>query len=470
MSNRANVLVKNTLLFAIGNIGSKLIQIMLVPYYTRVMTDVEYGTTDILQAIVSLLLPIVSLTIYESVFRYSMDDEYDKVAVLSSGVFVSTIGAVLLCFVALLIQIINPIQYVWLIVINSIATSFRSLFSQYARAINRVTLFTIDNILLTVYILVLNIIFLSFLKMGITGYMLGYILANVISLLFLYIKLGNERKINLRLIKKPVLKELLLYSVPLIPNAICWWLSNFFDRIMITTMVSVAVNGLYAVAHKVPSLLSMFVAIFFQAWQISANTEFKKQDISEFYSKIFEQLFVTIVLVSSVLIIFCRPITDIFMGEEYYSSWKFMPYLLLSMTFFSFAQFLGSIYSANKKTGMAFITNLIAMIVNVSLNFILISSIGALGASIASASSYFILWVIRVINTRKIVPLKYKTVQIYVTIFILLMQALLVTNISNGYGVYLINIGLWLFLIIIFKNTIKEIVNFFLGILKRMKR
>ena len=58
MSNRNEKLVKNVLLFAIGNIGSKLLQIILVPLYTRVMTSAEYGTVDIMQAIVSLLMPV----------------------------------------------------------------------------------------------------------------------------------------------------------------------------------------------------------------------------------------------------------------------------------------------------------------------------------------------------------------------------------------------------------------------------
>ena len=69
MSSRNENLIKNVILFAIGNIGSKLLQIILVPLYTRVMSSAEYGTVDIMQAIVSLLIPIFCFTIYEAVFR-----------------------------------------------------------------------------------------------------------------------------------------------------------------------------------------------------------------------------------------------------------------------------------------------------------------------------------------------------------------------------------------------------------------
>ena len=81
LNSRNEKLIKNVILFAIGNIGSKLLQIFLVPLYTRVMTTSEYGTVDVMQAIVSLLMPIFSFTIYEAVFRYAMEKDYDKKSV-----------------------------------------------------------------------------------------------------------------------------------------------------------------------------------------------------------------------------------------------------------------------------------------------------------------------------------------------------------------------------------------------------
>ena len=59
---------------------------------------------------------------------------------------------------------------------------------------------------------------------------------------------------------------------------------------MIVGWIGKSANGLYSVAHKIPSILSILVTIFVQAWQISANEEFEKSDRSEFYSKVFEVL------------------------------------------------------------------------------------------------------------------------------------------------------------------------------------
>lgn len=466
MSNRKVNLVKNTAMFALGSLGSKLLQIFLVPYYTRTMTDAQFGTADVLQAVVALLLPVLSLTIYDAVFRYAMESDYDKNSVLSVGVAVSLIGAMVLCFAGAVITLVYPIEYMWLVIANSVANAFRSLYSQYTRAIGKTPLFTIDNVLITVYVLVLNIVFISVFNWGVTGYMLGYTLANIISTLFLMLRLKGLAKISFSLIKSSIVKQLLRFSIPLIPNSICWWLSSFASRLMITIYISEGANGLFAAAYKIPSLLSVIVTVFFQAWQISANEEFKKNDVTEFYTEIYNQIFALIVTVSSVLIILCRPITSLFLGADYQTAWVYMPTLLVAMTFFSFAQFLGSIYSANKKTGMAFVTNLLGVVINLALSFLLIKPFGVIGCAIATAVSYFVLWISRAVDTHKIVAIKHKYFTTVFAVIILCLQCILI-SLELPFA-YIISIISFFALVLLFAKTFKELISFGLNIVKKV--
>ena len=415
------------MLFAVGSVGSKLLQFFLVPFYTRVLTDAEFGTTDLLQAAVSLLLPVFTLTVYESVFRYAMEKEYDRRSVFAAGAAVTLAGVVFLCLCGAGVALFSQLEYVWLVAANAAAVAFRTLLSQYARAIGKTGLFTSDNLLLTACVLAFNIVFIAVCKWGVGGYMLGYIAANTVSCGFLAVMLRNDISLRLTRITRRLLKTLLLFSVPLIPNTICWWISNFTDRIMITSMVSINENGLYAAAHKLPSLLSVVVTVFFQAWQISANEEIGKQDTAEFYSEIFSQISACVFVLSSLLTLLCRPVTDVLLAEEFFPAWRYMPVLLLSMTFFSFAQFLGSIYSANKKTTMAFVTNFIAMVVNVAFNYILIKNMGTVGAGAATALSFLVLWIVRAVNTRSIVPIRYRVVPLTLSCAVLTAQAVVVS-------------------------------------------
>ncbi len=465
MSSRNENLIKNVILFAIGNIGSKLLQIILVPLYTRVMTSAEYGTVDIMQAIVSLLIPIFSFTIYEAVFRYAMEKDYDKKAVFSTGIIVCGIGGILLCLCGCVATLFVDKVFVWLVVANTFFGFVRSMLSQYSKAVDKTVLYTIDSVLITVCVLILNIIFIIVFKWGINGYMLGYILANLISCVFLYAFLGKHRKFSFKSISKPIVKEMMRFSIPLIPNGVCWWISSFIDRVIVTGVEGEAANGIYAAGHKIPSLLTVVVTIFFQAWQMSANQEFKKNDIADFYTEIHDQIFSVITLISSFIILLCKPITSIFLGAEYYDAWKVMPFLLVSTSFFSFAQFLGSIYTANKKTTMALVTNLIGVCVSLTVNLLLVAGlkIGIVGSAIASICTYLVLWYSRIVTTNKIVPINYKKKKMILAVAILLAQSIVVTLGINDIITYVISAASFVALLGIFCKDIIGLIKFGLG-------
>ena len=75
--NKNKYLLKNSAIFAIGNIGTKLINFFLVPYYTYVLSSEQYGTVDLLFTVCSLIIPVVMCNINEAV----CDSSWIKMAV-----------------------------------------------------------------------------------------------------------------------------------------------------------------------------------------------------------------------------------------------------------------------------------------------------------------------------------------------------------------------------------------------------
>ncbi len=463
MAQREENLVKNTIIFAIGTFGSKLIQFILVPFYTRVLNSSEFGTVDLLQSVVQLLIPIVALSIYESVFRYAMEKDYDKTAVLTTGVVICVAGIAVMCALGPIAAMYTSPTYVWLVIANSAVNALWTIYSQYTRAIGRSTLFAVDNILMTFLVLVLNVVFLAVFKWGINGYMLGYTLANAIATLFLIVCLKGQCKLDFKKVNKKLTKEMLVFAFPLILNGICWWLSGFANRVIIVSILGTTENGIFAAANKIPSLIYVVMSIFMQAWQMSANEEFKNKDIAQFYTNIHEQLNTCLIVFSSLLILFCKPINDVFLGEDFSEAWVYMPPLILSMIYFSLSSFLISIYSANKETKMAFVTNIVSVIINIALNFVLIPIMGIMGASIATLISYFVLWIVRVFDTSKIVKIKYNIpiivasnlIVILQTIFICLDLDTIITYSACSLGTIV--------LVIIHWKTLISLVKFFMA-------
>ncbi|MBO5929001.1 MAG: hypothetical protein J6Q42_03160, partial [Clostridia bacterium] len=66
-------LLSNTVIFAISTFSSKMLSFFLTRLYTEVLTQGEYGVTDMLQQSGNLLLPLITLGIINAVLRFGLD-------------------------------------------------------------------------------------------------------------------------------------------------------------------------------------------------------------------------------------------------------------------------------------------------------------------------------------------------------------------------------------------------------------
>ena len=83
---RTEYLAKNTVLFAIGNLGTKLISFFLVPLYTNALSTNQYGIIDLIASICTVLVPVLTFNIGESVMRFSLDEDSDYDKIFSVGI------------------------------------------------------------------------------------------------------------------------------------------------------------------------------------------------------------------------------------------------------------------------------------------------------------------------------------------------------------------------------------------------
>ena len=92
---RRQYLFSNTLIFAIGNFATKLINFFLIPLYTSVLNPIQYGTIDLITTITTIATPILTLNISEAVMRFNLDEKADKNSITKIGTIIFLIGAVL---------------------------------------------------------------------------------------------------------------------------------------------------------------------------------------------------------------------------------------------------------------------------------------------------------------------------------------------------------------------------------------
>ena len=421
-------LISNTAILGIGTFGSKLLVFFLMPLYTHYLSTAQYSDADLITQTANLLLPLVSVGICEAVFRFTLDDAYDRKDVFSSGLLTILLGSAALALLSPLLSFISYFgEYTWLICLYVISSCLHSLCAQFVRAEGKSALFAGQGILGTAITIALNVLFLVVFDMGVIGYVLSVVIADLLTSLLLLFPCKVYKNISPSSVKKKTVGKMLKFSIPLIPTTVFWWITNVADRYMVKSMIGSEINGLYAAAYKIPSLLILLSGIFIEAWQFSALTERKSPDAINFFGVVFESFQGVMFMAATAMISFSQIIPMILFAPSYYEAWQYMPILISATVFSSLVTFMGSVYLVNKKSILSFITAFIGAVVNVVLNLILIPTpLGANGAALATFASYFIVFIIRAINSRGHIPFNLHTVKLIINTAVITLQTVFI--------------------------------------------
>ena len=474
--NKYRELANNTIVLAIGQFSSKLLVYFMLGFYTRVLGADGFGdATNIINAS-ALLISVVTLSISEGVLRYGIktkkgDDDTaaqdivirSKKRVLSIGIDVTVVGLIVFAAFVPLIGFIDMLAgYEWLIFLYVCTGGIKATMSIYVRARGRVGLFALDGILTTVATILFNLLFLAVFDLGVVGYVLSVSMGDLCSIVFLTMKakLYNDYR-PLRYTKQN-LSDMLKYSVPLMPTTVMWWIINVSDTFMITGFFGSAANGVYSFAYKFPNLAATVVGIFSRAWHMSAIRERNSRTVSKFYSNVFGMMQTVMYVAAAGIMLVIRPIImPLFGSEGFEVAYFYVPVLLYAVVFQSFNSFLSSIYESSNKTMRSFITSMAGAVTNVLLNLLLLNLIGVIGAAVATLASYVMVFVFRVIDTKKLLYMDINWKGMAANLVLLALLSASVMFMEYGTVQNIVNVVLFLAVVgINYKNLVQAIKMF----------
>lgn len=453
--NRGKYLAKNTLIFALGNLGTKLINFFLVPLYTSILCSADYGTADLIFTICTFAVPIILCNIYESVMRFCLDKDADHNKVMSVGLLLLDTSFITGVILLLLAKSYKPTsEYYIYVYLYAISIGISQVFLCYLRGRELLFKYSIGNLLQALSVITLNIVFLIGFRIGIKGYLMAYIIANLVTGLYAFF-VGNIWSVikNFK-IDKELSISMIKYSIVLIPNSFMWWIMNSADRIMLTSMLGVTATGIYAVANKIPSLVSVISTIFNQAFSYSAIKENDSEDRDAFSNKIFEYLLSLVIFVGIILIILIKPFMSIYVSNEYFEAWIYAPTLIAGTCILVLGTFLSTSYTVHKDSKGFLFSASIGAVVNILLNVFLIPLLGIMGAAIATSISYFVVMVYRSFDIKKYITIRVFTINNVVSLLSLISVCIL-SYIDFIIG-YVIMIFILLTNILLYKNNWKQ--------------
>ncbi len=457
MNRKLKMLFKDTVVFALGSLGSKLILFFLVPIYTNFLTTEEYGIADLVFTTSQLIIPVVSIVIYDAVIRFGLAHNQNPAEVLKVGLRIGTLSTVITVLITPLIGKYTPLaKWKWYLCLYTVLTFNGYVFKNYLKVKNRNRLFALISVGQTLTMALLNIILLVILRIGVRGYLLSSIGASAFSLILSALASGAIHDLRGAKFNYLLSIEMVKYSVPLILNDLSWWVIHSSDKFMIESMVSAAALGLYTVSTKIPSLINVMISIFGQAWGISSIREIETSNDTRFFSKVYKGYSFITFISCIVLVPIIKPFMLVYVGEKFRAAWIFVPLLLVSAVFSSISSYYGQLYGALKKSINSSMTTLIAAAINIIINYVFILKYNIWGAVIGTVVAYFCLFLMRMIDVKRFISIDINYVLLFSNCALIVFQSIMVS--LNVHATIISVIVLLIFIVINYK-TILDITN-----------
>lgn len=458
MNTRVKELLSNTLLFTVANLGSKLMVFLMVPLYTAVLSTNEYGIADMVQTTATMLIPILTAMIADSILRFCFLKEYSSNEVFSIGIRITLFGAflgTLLCICFLYIPFFRALGlYVLFIPVLFLSNSMVNLFHKYSRGIGNVKVSATAGLFSTLMVILLNLFFLLVLKIGVLGYLMAYALGDFVAVAYMALK-NKAVKAYTSTKNQSLRKDMLRYSIPLVPNSLSWWALSSVNRYVMLAWLGVSAVGIYSATLRIPTILTILCDIFAQAWLLSALKDYGSDESKRFIRSMHNKYFALLIILTAIIILLSCPLAMILLSGEFCQYWWVTPYLFISVFYGALVGFLGSIFSSERKNTMQFISTMIGTIVSFIVTILFLKEYGAVVVAISTMVGYYIIWLIRRVAVNKYINVGYGIFNSTFQGIFLLLEAVWV-----GLEMYVWAVICVVILVIINAKELHNILNF----------
>lgn len=458
--SRAKSLIKNTGIFAIGTFGSKILTLLIIPLCTHYIATADMGVYDVVYTVIALLQPVAVLAIPESLFRWIIDAKVDKRAVYSTWltlfIALSAMFTIMFWICWLIIGFGDALLMYALVILSCLYQSF-----QYGtRGLHNNRLFAVSGILYAVVYCASCFALVVVLGVGYQGLLYAMLVGTIVSSALLLAAQRELRSFALSGIDRVLAKEMLGYSLFLLPNQLSWWAMTMLCRVIIVGFMGYSANGIFSVAMKFPSALSMISSIFTPAWQEQAIMLFDSDEKDAYFSKVFNQYAVLLLT----MLIPGVPLTKLFvrvaMDPAYYSCFDVVAVLYLGAVVNALSSFVGVLYLCAKDTKGAASTTILGAVANTALSVALVPFVGLMGATLGNLIGNAVILVVRLRQTRKYCALRVQWAKCLYYAALVIISSLVTAALPSLTAVAVFTVACLLAFVIANRKSAKALLGF----------
>lgn len=442
-------LAVNIGLFALNAVATKLVTFLLIPLYTCFMSKGEYGVTDMSLTVISLVTPLATLSVADAAVRFIVGDKLRSAeySFVGFAVILLSVALVAMCTPLLDLSAFGGLgAYKAWFVLAYASSAMLQLCGEIARGLGEVRLIPVCAGISSCVTCLAAVLLIGGFHKAVVGYFVSVSLGPLVAVA-VYLSTGGMGRLicdGARLIfdspgRRRRLRDLcapmLRYSLPLIPNALFWWVGTSINRIFITGMLGIAASGMFAAASKLPSLLNTAYSVFQQAWQLSAFQESGERGLDRFFSSVFCVLQAVMTILCAVVSFLTPWLAAVFLQGEFYTAWPMISLLLVASLLNVFNAFYGTVYTVTMHTSYIMRTTVVGAVACTVLTPALIVSMGAYGACVASVLGNALVLVLRSRDSRRYVNFFAGWQRLVPTLVFLVVQSMVTTMQISGWQV-----------------------------------
>lgn len=408
MNNKLVLFLKNSFIYFIGTVSSKLVSLLLVPLYTAYLDPAFFGIYDYTMTILSFVAPICFFQIWDAMYRFSFEHKGAsyKAEVVTNTLIVFFVGLffyTVVIFVGSKFFIIDNLLWVYFC---GICWACNYLYTYLARSERQNTLFSISGFVNSLSIGGGSYYLIVYAQMGIESLYIAFIIGALLQCLIINICINPFKMISFDSFNYDIIIKMLKFSAPLCIASVSYWLLSGFTKFSIVHYAGSYDNGIYAIASRLANVLNTVVLVFQFAWNEIAYIANEENDRTVLYTNVIKMIAIIIFYISGILIATSEIVFSLFISKSYYVAIQYFPLAVLSVSLNAIAGFMNIVFMAEKETKFIFWSTAVASITNCILSIYLTSIFGLYGALIALNISFAVLLIIRFVFLR--IRLKHK--------------------------------------------------------------
>lgn len=425
--SRISGFIKGSSILVLSNISLKAINFFLLPLYTSDLTPKMIGISDSVTTLMGILFPLLTMGLDSafSAFYFEKEDPRRSEKVFST----LTILFLLLGLFPLLLMpaaravsslLFHTPEYSYIIRFALFSVSFNLWylpFSLELRLKNKMFLFGLSNVIASLSMVLLNVLFVSVLHLGESALILSTMIVHAenLVLLLLFVKKLPERA----LFDSDLMKKMLGFSIPLVPMSLMLWVLSLSDRYILLHFHGEAAVGLYGIGLRFTNLMNVVISAVSMAYTTFAFSSKEDKDAKRNYYFIFSIESFVLISVAFTVGLFGEEIVRLMTAEAYSSSYLALRDLMFSQAFFAMTSIVGYGIYFEKKSVYSLVAVTAGALLNLGLNLALIPRYGISAAAFTTLLGYALNFSLTLFFSEKLYPCDYGQKRVLIILLLL---------------------------------------------------